>query len=131
MKGRKVALGILIDTSAWIEFLRGHPGHTADAVQTALEINQARLCGAVKAELLQGAKGSKEKEQLRLIFDVVPSLETNEVDWEEAGESLQSLRSKGIALPLTDALIAAIAKRHDAPVLTLDQHFAHLQVALA
>ncbi len=131
MKGRKVAPSILIDTSAWIEFLRGHAGGVADAVQEAIELYQARLCGPVKAELLQGAKGNKEKEQLRLIFEVVPSMATEEADWSQAGEMLQSLRSKGITVPLTDALIATIAQRHSTPILTLDQHFSHLEVELA
>lgn len=131
MKGKQAMTGVLIDTSAWIEFLRGHAGSMADSVQTLLELQQAHLCGPVKAELLQGAKGSKEKEQLQLIFEVVPSLQTTEEDWIATGEILQSLRSKGITLPLTDALIASIAKRHQLPVLTLDQHFSHLEVHLA
>lgn len=131
MKNKPPKAGVLIDTSAWIEFLRGHAGHIADAVQTLLESHQATICGAVKAELLQGAKGSKEKEQLQLIFEVVPSIETNETDWISAGEILQNLRSKGITLPLTDALIASIAKRQQLPVLTLDRHFSYLEVQLA
>ncbi len=131
MKGRKVSPAILIDTSAWIEFLRGHAGSMADSVQVALELHKARLCGPVKAELLQGAKGNKEKDQLRLIFEAVPSLETQESDWIQTGEMLQNLRSKGVTLPLTDALIAAIAQRHHTSVLTLDQHFSHLEVELA
>jgi len=32
---------------------------------------------------------------------------------------------------LSDALIAVCAKRHSVPVLTVDQHFQHLNVALA
>ncbi len=130
MKGKPAAKGILIDTSAWIEFLRGHAGSVADSVQVALELHQARLCGPVKTELLQGAKGNKEKEQLRLIFEVVTNLPTEEEDWIQAGEMLQNLRSKGITVPMSDALIATIAQRHSTPVLTLDQHFSHLEVHL-
>ena len=131
MKSRRAATGVLIDTSAWIEFLHGNSGPMADSVQVALELHQARLCDPVKAELLQGAKGNKEKEQLQLIFDAVPSLETQESDWIQTGEMLHNLRSKGVTLPLSDALIAAIAQRHQTSVLTLDQHFSHLEVELA
>jgi predicted nucleic acid-binding protein len=122
---------LLIDTSAWIDFFRGKPGATADAVQLALQLDTARLCGPVKAELLQGAKGAKEKQQLGLVFDAVGNLNTEETDWETAGLALQKLKSSGITLPLTDALIAAIAQRHGTPVLTLDHHFSHLEVSLA
>jgi predicted nucleic acid-binding protein len=40
------------------------------------------------------------------------------------------LRLSGITLPLTDALIATIAKRNAVPVLTVDAHFQHLTLSL-
>ena len=122
---------VLIDTSAWIDFFRGKQSAAADAVQLALQLGLARLCGPVKAELLQGVKTKKEKQQLGVMFNAVEYLDTHEVDWETAGSSLQVLREKGITLPLTDALIAAIADRHKVQVLTLDHHFSHLKVQLA
>ena len=121
---------VLIDTSAWIDFFRGKQTATADAVQLALQLGAARLCGPVKAELLQGVKTKKEKQQLQVMFSAVENLSTNEADWETAGNSLQMLREGGVTLPLTDALIAAIANRHKAIVLTLDHHFSHLKVQL-
>ena len=122
---------ILIDTSAWIDFFRGKQNAVTDAVQLALQLGLARLCGPVKAELLQGAKTKKEKQQLQVMFSAVENLSANDADWETAGNSLQVLREGGVTLPLTDALIAAIANRHKAIVLTLDHHFAHLKVQLA
>ena len=122
---------LLIDTSAWIDFFRGKQSAVTDSVQLALQLGLARLCGPVKAELLQGTKSRKEKQQLSVMFDAVESLATQEGDWETAGISLQMLRENGVTLPLTDALIAAIANRHKAHVLTLDHHFSHLKVQLA
>ena len=122
---------LLIDTSAWIDFFRGKQSGVTDTVQLALQLGLARLCGPVKAELLQGVKTKKEKQQLGVVFDAVENLDTLEVDWETAGSSLQALRENGITLPLTDALIATIATRHKALVLTLDHHFSHLKVPLA
>jgi predicted nucleic acid-binding protein len=52
-------------------------------------------------------------------------------DWVMAGGLLQSLKADGYNLPLSDALIAAIARRHDLPVLTEDTHFERLGVKLA
>jgi predicted nucleic acid-binding protein len=122
---------LLIDTSAWIDFFRGRQSAVTDMVQLALQLGLARLCGPVKAELLQGAKGRLEKQRLGLIFEAVENLDTDEADWETAGANLQALRESGVTLPLTDALIAAIAIRHKAQVLTLDHHFSHLKVTLA
>ena len=122
---------LLIDTSAWIDFFRGKQSGVTDTVQLALQLGLARLCGPVKAELLQGVKTKKEKQQLGVMFDAIENLDTHEADWETAGSNLQALRESGITLPLTDALIAAIANRHKAHVLTLDHHFSHLKVQLA
>lgn len=122
---------LLIDTSAWIDFFRGKQTAVTDTVQLALQLGLARLCGPIKAELLQGVKNKKEKQQLGVVFDAVENLPTHELDWEVAGNSLQALRENGITLPLTDALIATIANRHKVHILTLNHHFSHLKVELA
>ena len=85
----------------------------------------------LKAELLQGVKTKKEKQQLGVMFDAVENLDPHEANWKTAGSNLLALRENGITLALTDALIAAIATRHKAHVLTLDHHFSHLKVPLA
>jgi predicted nucleic acid-binding protein len=121
---------ILIDTCAWIDFLRQPQGGLGDQVEHLLANDRAALCGVVQAELMQGAKGRKEQEQLDFLLANVPCLEITPADWLSAGRLLAQLRAKGLQVPLTDALIAVCAKRHQAPVLTLDQHFQHLGVAL-
>lgn len=122
---------LLVDTSAWIDFFRGKQRAVTDTVQLALQLGLARLCGPVKVELLQSARGKQEKQQPGLMFEAVENLDTREADWKTAGTSLQALRESGVTLPLTDALIAAIAIKHKANVLTLDHHFSHLKVKLA
>jgi predicted nucleic acid-binding protein len=116
---------ILIDTCAWIDFLRGKEGALGNAVERALSDDTALICGVVMAELLQGAKGNKERQQLDFLFANVPCL-----NLEPAGTFLQTLRARGITLPLTDAVIAAIAQRCGVPVLTIDAHFQHLPVTV-
>ena len=120
---------VMIDTSAWIEFLRPRPATSEamrDKVQCYLESGQARICGVVITELLQGAKGRKEIDQLEQIFNLTPSLETLERDWQTAGLKLQQLKLHGLTAPVTDAVIAAVALRNKLDVLTLDKHFDHL-----
>lgn len=121
---------VLFDTCAWIDFLRYPDGILGDLMATAIEDDKALLCGVVMSELLQGAKGKKENRQLDLIFSTIKSLPCEEVVWQEAGLILQDLKYKGIAVPLTDALIAVIAKRHRVDVVTLDKHFKHLPVVV-
>ena len=121
---------ILIDTCAWIDFLRSKKGILGDYVESAIETDQALLCGPVVTELLQGAKGMREKEQLELLFSGVETLDVTKNDWVKAGLRLQTLRKNGITLPVTDALIATIASRNSVPVLTIDKHFENLSVSL-
>jgi hypothetical protein len=119
---------VLIDTCAWIDFFRSKQGMLGNAVSSAIEKDQALLCGVVITELLQGTKGKKEKQQLEFVISAVEILDTTKQDWIEAGLCLQGLRQKGITLPISDALLAAIALRHAVPVLTIDKHFEHLSV---
>lgn len=134
MKKIAAELVVLIDTSAWIEFLRSKNAMSAniiEAVQRHLELDQARLCGVVQAELVRGIKTPKELDRLQLLFETVPLLETLDTDWLAAGHLARQLRARGKTVPLTDALIAVVAMRCKAQVLTLDQHFSHMEVQLA
>jgi len=119
---------LLFDTCAWIDFLRYPEGVLGDFLVMAIKEDRALLCGVVMTELLQGAKGKKENKQLDLLFSGIESLPCDEAAWYEAGQVLQALKRKGITLPLTDALIAVIAKRHQVDVVTFDKHFTHLPV---
>lgn len=121
---------ILIDTCAWVAFLRSGQGDLAAKVAQALIDDTALLCGVSITELLQGAKGAKEKQQLEFLFANVPCVAVDPADWVAAGQALHTLRTQGITLPLTDALIAAVAKRKGVAVLTIDAHFQHLPVEL-
>ncbi len=121
---------ILFDTCAWVDFLRLKDGVLGDYVSLAIERDQVVLCGVVIAELLQGAKGEKEQRQLEFLFTNIEILPIEESTWFAAGKALQKLRSNGITLPLSDAVIAMVAITHNVPVLTIDKHFKHLSVEL-
>ena len=119
---------VLVDTSAWIELLRRGEGEIAALVAQLVEHDQAFLTGPVLAELVQGTKSKKEAKRLTDLLSVLPFVEVERPDWQAAGDELRQLRSRGVTLPLTDAVIAAVARRRRLAVLTLDKHFASLRV---
>jgi predicted nucleic acid-binding protein len=121
---------VLVDTCGWVDFLRSRAGALGDLVERALADDLACLCSVSVAELLQGVKGIKEKRQLDMLIDSVRLLNVEPGDWVSAGLALQNTRSKGFQIPLTDALVAAVAIRHGLPVMTIDKHFAQLGVAV-
>ncbi len=118
--------GVVIDTSAWIDFFRSGSGKAADSVTRLIDADQAIMVGPVMAELLRGVRSDKESRQLKPLLAALPYVEVVREDWEAAGNTLQKLRTCGVTLPLTDVLIATIASRRRLPVLTLDKDFNHL-----
>lgn len=117
---------IVVDTSAWIEFLR--------ARESAVDLTLCRLLseGAqlavteiVVLELLSGARSGPELEELRsrvLSFPVLPlrGLE----GYEAAADLFRSCRAGGEApRSPTDCLVAVPAIEADATVLAADRDF--------
>ena len=49
-----------------------------------------------------------------------------DVLWQKAGEFSRSLKTRGITLPFSDIMIAAIALDKNLSVFTLDKHFEHI-----
>ena len=121
---------VLVDSCAWIDFLRYQEGELGNQVAVLIENKQVAITGVIIAELLQGVKTEKQQQQINFLINSVTSFPTQEIDWINAGLLLQKLRSQGITLPLTDALIAVIAQRFQVKVLTIDKHFHHLAVEL-
>ncbi len=116
---------VLVDSSAWIEFFRTKVNVTGDSVENLLDANEAALCGVVEMEILHGLHPHEQKKVAEL-FKVLLYIETERQDFIEAGYILAKLRSTGITIPATDALIAAICLRHDLSLLSLDKHFNHI-----
>jgi predicted nucleic acid-binding protein len=119
---------VLIDTSAWIDFFRDSGGKAGESAAELIRLDHAFITGPVIAELLHGCRGKKETVQLQHLFAAVPCVDIIREDWQAAGECMRALREKGLAVPLSDAVIAVVAARNKMAVLTLDKHFQHLPV---
>lgn len=116
---------IMIDTSAYAAFLRGHPGVKV-SLQQADEIS---LNPVVLSELLAGfMMGKNEKRNRSILQDFLSSPRVNilEID-EETSERYATirnyLRAKGTPLPTNDLWIAASAMQYGLKVLTTDKHY--------
>jgi len=113
---------VLIDTSTWVAALRGTDKKIMGTVDHLLDLERVIFCGVVEMELLHGIRPLEQKRLLPL-FEALPYVEADRNDWKEAGSMMNKLRSKGITIPSTDALIAALCLRHGFSLLTLDHHF--------
>jgi predicted nucleic acid-binding protein len=115
---------IVVDSSAWIEFLRATES-PADLTLTRLleERRPLAITGIVAAEVLAGADQVDHHRIRRhllgcrmLPLDGLRSFET-------AAKLVQECRAQGISPSVTDCLVAAPARRAGAPVLHADKDF--------
>lgn len=116
---------ILIDSSAWIEFLRrtGSPEHRA--VRRVLASGEAAVCDAVALELLCWPGSEQQADNLEsLIGFCHPLDQVPMADASAAGALYRACSRQGetVRRPM-DCLIAAIAIRHDVPLLHRDRAF--------
>jgi predicted nucleic acid-binding protein len=117
---------ILVDTSAWIEVLRGRAAQRyADAVAG----DEVVTCLPVMQEVLQGIDDDRAFRLAVAAFAEIPILEnplTRGV-FDEAVQLYREARRAAVTVRSSvDCLIAVCAMRNGATVLHVDRDFTHL-----
>jgi predicted nucleic acid-binding protein len=114
---------ILIDTSAWVEFLRDTGSAVCAQVDALLDADIA-TCHPVRMELLAGARDEQHLRDLRGLLARGSLLQTEPADYEEAAALYRACRGGGETVrKLMDCLISATAIRISTPVLHADNDF--------
>jgi predicted nucleic acid-binding protein len=117
---------ILVDTSAWMEFLRGTGSAMDDAVGRLLEArSDIATTDVVLMEVLAGARDPGDREQLRRLLARCEFVSTDSPgDYEAAADLHRVCRAAGETVrSLTDCLIAAVAMRAGLRILDSDSDF--------
>jgi hypothetical protein len=114
---------ILIDTSAWVEFLRDTGSAVCSRVDVLLD-GEIATCHPVRMELLAGARDEQHLRDLRGLLARASVVPTGATDYEEAAVLYRACRSRGETVrKLIDCLIAATAIRASVPILHSDSDF--------
>jgi predicted nucleic acid-binding protein len=114
----------LVDTSAWIFALRRAPSPViVRRIAELLESDTVATCGVVQLELLGGAANEAEYTRLEQRLRGLRYLPIESPDWEDAARLALQLRRAGITVPFTDALLSALAVKHQAILLHADRDF--------
>ena len=117
---------ILVDTSAWIEFLRDTGSAVCNTVDDVLSADIA-ICDAISMEVLAGARDERHLGELRGLLARATIISITAADYDEAAALYRTCRRHGETVrKLIDCLIAAAAIRTSAPVLHADADFATL-----
>lgn len=117
---------ILVDSSAWIEFLRatGSPTHlrVRSALRKGVELASTDV---IVMEILAGARDDDDRHRLRrLLYGVEFLAVEGPADYEQAAELYCACRAGGeTPRKLTDCLIATVAIRNGAALLCDDADF--------
>lgn len=114
---------ILIDTSAWVEFLRDTGSPTCQRVDDLLAVEIA-TCDAIRMEVLAGARNEEHVQQLRRLLARASTLPMEPGDYDVAAALYRTCRQRGHTMrKLIDCLIAAVAIRAAVPILHRDSDF--------
>ena len=116
---------ILVDTSAWVEYLRGAGSPTSIRVRGYRDLtDELGITDVVVMELLASADSPGAEQRVEAIADGLPLLPVESVDYVEAAALYRRCRLRGETVrKLDDCLIAAVAIRNDVPVLHNDRDF--------
>lgn len=118
---------IVVDTSAWIEYLRATGSETDRVLTSALVTQPLGLPDVVRMELLAGAREGGVDDLLRFLARPRPVRTDSPADHDVAALLYRRARSEGLTVrSLIDCLVAAAALRLDAPVLARDRDFVAL-----
>lgn len=117
---------ILIDTSAWVEFLRDTGSAVCNRVDGLLG-SETATCHPVRMEVLVGARDEHHLAGLRGLLARAILIPTEAADYEQAAVLYRICRHQGETVRrLIDCLIAATAIRTSTPLLHLDSDFSVL-----
>jgi predicted nucleic acid-binding protein len=113
----------LIDTSAWIEYLRKTGSETNIEMRNVLS-RRHHICDAVTMEILSGARDDANAQSLKRLLSRATVIETKPIDYQNAASIYRACRQVGITVRTQiDCLIAAIAIRTGTPILHQDSDF--------
>ena len=118
---------MIVDSSAWIDYLRGADSPVVEKVAEVLREGTAATADPVRLELLAGAwrPGGVGVDTLAALLDLCRDLpQVPRDDVEAAADLYRRCRANGETIrSATDCLIAAIAIRTELPVLHNDRDY--------
>jgi len=122
-------VGLLPDTSVWVDYLRSADAITVTELDRYLERESVFICEPVIAELLAGT-APPQRDELWLAIGSLPWAAIDQPAWRSIGQVAGDLRRAGISVPLTEVAIAVAAAGAEAELWTRDQDFERIRTVL-
>jgi len=110
---------IILDTSVWIEFLKGNVGYFAK-VRELIEKQQVLAHEPIFAELLQGVKDKREDEIIHQYWTFLPKTNIRDC-WVKAENFSAQHKLLAFGVGIVDACILVAALETQSSIWTLDK----------
>lgn len=120
---------ILVDTSAWIEYLRGTSDPVVERMVGLIQQGEPlAITEPIEMELLAGATTPALRRSIGGLVDGVPVLRVDpRLDYRAAADLFLASRRNGHPIrSLVDCLIASVAIRRQVPLLHRDRDYVFL-----
>ncbi len=120
---------VVVDTTVWIDLLRGNRTQQVDRLRALLRAySDVALTDVVLMELLQGARDDLQERSLKERFSAFPILKLETLDdFAHAARMNRAACGAGVTLGnRLDYLIAVVCVREDAAILHADADFDRL-----
>jgi predicted nucleic acid-binding protein len=114
---------VLVDTCIWASFFSRPGSPEKAAVDDLLDADRVALVGPIVAEVLLGFRRKDQADWSASRLRLAHYLEANWEDWRAAAEMGRELARHGHKLPLTDLVVATVAKRCQTWLYSTDPHF--------
>lgn len=116
---------ILVDSSVWIDFFRGHPTPQTDKLDGLLDSEELGIGDLVLTEVLQGCRLDKEFNEVRRLLSRLELVVLGGQDVAvEAARNFRKLRSLGVTVRGTvDVVLATRCIVSDYQLLHCDRDF--------
>ncbi len=118
---------VLVDTGVWSAFFAKPGSREKPAVDALIDEDRVAITGPVLAEVLRGFRRADQADWVASRLRLAHYLEPNWEDWRNAAALGREIAAKGHDVPLTDLVVAALARRVEASVFTNDPHFDLIQ----
>jgi tRNA(fMet)-specific endonuclease VapC len=117
--------GILLDTSAYSAFMKGHPEVKSALQQAAAIYLNPVVLGELRAGFIKGGRQRKNERELEFFLSSprVSVLPLDEGTSDRYATIINALWTAGTPVPTNDVWIAASAAQHGLRILTLDAHY--------
>ena len=113
-------MGVLVDTSIWIDYFKGGDGSTD--LGTLIDENLVVTNDIILAELVPYLKIKKQVAVIKLLQEI--NRYPMQINWDEIVEfQVRCLKAGANGVGIPDLIIAQNAKANNCKIYSLDKHF--------